>query len=216
MNIKEKLSQINIGYSLLLPGLLFGFFLISFILNQLSHYFFDPKNVTNTVRVQLPVDHTVVSIPEKIVKSESFEVSLQFSTNKLARRINEIVSSAAKGTTFHGITGEVSSDMSAEISGMSFEIDRIGPQPQLIMMDDKARWTWRILAEEPGRHKLDFRLYLVSRDNGRENKHVVNIAQADLYTHPEASAGLGQRIMWALLLLIAIGAVWRFRPFMRR
>ena len=92
MNIKEKLGQLNVGYSLLLPGLFMVFFLISFILNQLSHYFFDPKNVANTVRVQLPVDHAVVSIPKKITQSQPFEVSLQFATDRLAHRINHIIS----------------------------------------------------------------------------------------------------------------------------
>lgn len=215
MNLKEKLGQINFGYSLLLPGLLMGFFLISFILNQLSHYLFDPKNDTNTVRVQLPVDHTVVSIPKKITQSQSFEVSLQFATDRLARRINHIISTAAKGTTFHGITGVVSSNMSAEVNGLTFELDRIGPQPQLLMMNDKAQWTWQVLATEPGRHKLYFRLHLVSRDDGRENKHVVDIAQASIYTHHNTTNGLGQRMIWLILLLITLAIAWRFKYLIR-
>lgn len=210
MNIKEKLGLTHIHYNLLLPGLLTGFFLISFLLNQLSHYFFDPIDTVNTIRIQLPVDHSVVNIPDKIAQFEEFEVSLQLSTEQLARRINDIISSAAKGTAIHGITGSVSSNMSAEVIGSAFKINHTGPQSQLIMVNNKARWTWRALAEESGRHMLVFRLHLVSRHNGREDKHIVDIAQANLYIRPSTSNGLGSRVIWVTLFLIILAITWRF------
>ena len=126
--MRETEPQSGLNFNFIVPvAMLAVLLLVPFSINALLH-FMASKKVLNPVVMKLPVDSTVVSIPSEVKQYESFDVALNLETKRLAKFLNELVSTASEGTSIQGITGMVSANMKAEIDGAAFEIDRLGPQ----------------------------------------------------------------------------------------
>ena len=205
----------KISYKMLLPGLLAGLLLLSFVMNEFSHFMISEQRITNTFFMKLPLDNAAVIVPSEIVKFAPFEVTLQFDTKRLANRINKIVASASQGASIQNIVGAVSSRMKAEVVGEDFRIEPLGPQEALIMVKDETIWAWRMSAEESGRYIFKFRLHLLTHDAGQESEKIVDVAEANVFVQENQSTWLRHKWSWVVTLLMLLVIGWglhcRFR-----
>lgn len=160
--------------------------------------------------MKLPVDNTAIVTPAEAKQYEGFEVSLQLDTKRLADLVNEIGRISTAGTNIQGISGMISPEMKAEISGENFSIDNLGPQEQLYLLDGKTHWTWYVIPESSGRNMLKFYLHLLTYDDGKTVPMVVGVADVNIVIIPNPSVWMARNWGWLAAFLILTVVGWRF------
>ncbi len=209
---KEDPKEVFV-FNLLMPAaLLLVLLVVPVTINTFMHYVSNSKQL-NPLIMKIPVDSSGIIIPPKVKQYEGFEVSVNLDTQQLAGFLNRIVSMASEGTALQGITGEVSSNMRAEIVGKNFEIDNQGPQDQLYGYDGLTEWSWYVIPESSGKQLLNIRLHLVTHGEGQQHIKVVDLAEASFMV--EASPIEWFMRNWIWIILIALSPV-AFRMIKRR
>ncbi|MBA2483260.1 MAG: hypothetical protein H0V39_02340 [Nitrosomonas sp.] len=158
------------------------------------------------------MDSSAFTVPTEVRQYEGFEVSMHLATRKLADLINKIGAMSTEGTGIQGITGKVSPEMKAEIVGEDFIIENQGPQEQLYMMDDETHWTWYVIAESSGTHKIKFRLHVHTYAEGKDTPVIIDVAEANVNVEGNFAGWMARNWWWmALLLIIPIVGLLRWR-----
>lgn len=133
--MRDSGRESGLNINLIVPiALLAVLLIVPFSINSLLH-FFTVKRQSTPVIMKIPVDSSAINLPHQAKQYESFEVSLNLQTEQLAKFINEIVSTAAEGTSYQGIVGHVSTRMKAEIAGDNWIIDLENEQEQFPLIE---------------------------------------------------------------------------------
>ena len=210
MSHPEKETEEGIGSKLILPGavLLVALF-IPFSINYFMHIVSADKLRSIPLVMKLPVDNSAIITPTEVKQYEGFEVSLRIDTTRLAGLINEVQRISTGGANMQGISGTISPDMKAEITGESFIINNEGPQEQLYLLDGKTHWTWYLTPESSGRNMLKFHLHLLTYDDGKTVPMVVDVADVNIVAMPNPSIWMARNWGWLAVFLILAIVGWR-------
>ncbi|SDY99744.1 hypothetical protein [Nitrosomonas halophila] len=204
------MRRIYLRFSMLLPVLLAAILFIPFVMNFLAHAWFGEKQFAPLVMTKLPVDSSAISLPDQVKQFESFTVGLQLDTEKLARRINNIVEKSPAGISLQGVSGRVFPEMQAELSGDTFDIHPPEPQAQLYSNHGDTSWSWAITPDTPGRHALSLKLHLQTADTSQEHPQIVELAEIQVFVEKNTAEWMKRYGIWyiAIALLVA-GWVWK-------
>lgn len=201
--MRNSESESGLNFNLLMPiALLVVLLIVPFSINSFMH-FMSGKRQFNPVIMKLPMDSTAITIPSMIKQYESFEVALNLETKQLSKFLNEIVATASEGTSIQGVTGVVSSNMRAEITGEGFEIDKQGPQQPASAYSGTASWRWRVTPESSGSHDLKFQLHLLTQETGRQSTKTLDFAEARFSVQANPLEWMKRHWFWIALLLFA-------------
>lgn len=189
--------------------------IVPFTMNYLSHLMSEAREAAIPLIIKLPVvDSSAFTVPSEVRQYEGFEVSMHLATRKLADLINKIGAMSTEGTGIQGITGKVSPEMEAEIVGDDFIIENPGPQEQLYMMDDETHWTWYVIPESSGSHKIKFRLHVHTYAQGKDTPIIIDVAEANVNVQGNFAGWMARNWWWmALLLIIPIVGLLRWRYY---
>ncbi|MDH5480729.1 MAG: hypothetical protein OEX11_08220 [Nitrosomonas sp.] len=192
----------DLSFDLMMPAaLLLVLLMVPFSINTMMHYVSKSKQFHPLI-MKIPIDSSGIIIPSEVKQYEGFKVSLNLKTQQLADFINEMVSIASEGTAIQSITGEVSPNMRAEIVGEDFLIDNPGPQDQLYGYDGLTEWSWHVIPESSGKQVLNFRLHLLTHDNGQQNIKVVDLAEASFLVESSPLEWLARNWLWIILVAL--------------
>lgn len=206
--MRDTEPQSGLNFNFIVPvAMLVVLLLVPFSINALLH-FMASKKVLNPVVMKLPVDSTVVSIPSEVKQYESFDVSLNLETKRLAKFLNEIVATASEGTSIKGITGVISANMKAEIDGAAFEIDRLGPQEPFSDYDGTAKWRWRVTPESSGAQALTIRLHLSTQHDAQFDSRVLELAETNFAVEANTTEWLKRNMLWVVLVLLVPAGIF--------
>jgi hypothetical protein len=206
--MRDTEPQSGLNFNFIVPvAMLVVLLLVPFSINALLH-FMASKKVLNPVVMKLPVDSTVVSIPSEVKQYESFDVSLNLETKRLAKFLNEIVATASEGTSIKGITGVISANMKAEIDGAAFEIDRLGPQEPFSDYDGTAKWRWRVTPESSGAQALTIRLHLSTQHDAQFDSRVLELAETNFAVEANTTEWIKRNMLWVVLALLALSGAF--------
>jgi len=177
----EKIMESSINTSFLMPvALLLVLLVIPFSINSFMHMMANKNQFVYPVIMKLPLDSSIVTAPTEAKQYEGFEVNLQVNTRMLAEFINDIVAISSEGTSIQGITGFISPNMKAEITGEDFRIDNAGAQNQAYGLQDATEWNWRVVPESSGVQTIHFKMHVTSIENDRQKVNVIELAQANI------------------------------------
>ena len=186
--------------------------IVPFTMNYLSHLMSAAREAAIPLVIKLPVvDSAAFNVPSEVRQYEGFEVSMHVATRKLADLINKIGSMSTEGTGIQGITGKVSPEMEAEISGDGFIIDNQGPQEQLYVMDDETHWTWYVIPESSGNRKIKFRLHVHTYAEGKDTPNIIDVAEANVNVRGNFAGWMSRNWGWLALLLIIPIVGWQYK-----
>lgn len=76
---------------MVLPTLIAAILLVPFVMNFLAHAWFGEKHFPPLVKMKLPADSSVITLPREVKQFKPFEITLRLDTKELALRINDIV-----------------------------------------------------------------------------------------------------------------------------
>lgn len=206
--MRETEPQSGLNFNFLVPvAMLAVLLLVPFSINALLHLMAS-KKVMNPVVMKLPVDSSMISIPSEVKQYESFDVALNLETKRLAKFLNELVSTASEGTSIQGITGVVSANMKAEIDGAAFEIDKLGPQEPFSDYDGTAKWRWRVTPESSGAQALTIRLHLSTQHDAQFDSRVLELAETNFAVEGNTTEWMKRNILWVVLALLAPAGIF--------
>lgn len=210
--MRNSESESGNNLNLLLPiALLAVLLIVPFSINALMHML-AAKRVSSPLIMKIPFDSQTISIPEKIKQYQDFEVTLNLDTNQLAKFLNEIVSTAAEGTSIQGIIGTVSPSMKAEVVSEVFKIDKLGPQDPFSAYNNNAKWRWLVTPEASGTHSLKIQLHLSTQHNGKQTTKVLDFAEANFAVEANMAEWLNRNAVWIMLFLtIPAILIWKLR-----
>lgn len=210
MNHSTNETEEGFGSKLILPAaLLLVLLFVPFSINYFMHAVSADKHRSIPLVMKLPVDHSAIITPAEVKQYEGFEVSLRIDTARLAGLINEIQRISTGGANIQGISGTISPEMKAEITGEGFTINNKGPQEQLYLLDGKTHWTWHLTPESSGRNLLKFHLHLLTYDDGKTVPMVVDVADVNIVAMPNPSVWMARNWGWAAAFLILVIVGWR-------
>jgi len=195
--------------SLLMPA---AFLLVLLVIPLIHSYIHSVKSKYHPVYpviMKIPIDSSVITAPFEAKQYEGFEVKLNLDTPQLAKLFNEIVSVAAKGTSIQGVTGLVSPNMKAEITGKHFGIENSGPQEQLFVFNKFTEWKWHVVPESSGVQTIQFKLHLTMTENNQQKVKVVNLAEANIQIESNLSMWLAYNWWMVVLLTLFVFAGWK-------
>lgn len=210
MSHPEKEEE-GLGSKLIVPAALFLVLLIvPFSINYFMHVISADKLRSIPLVMKLPVDNSAIVTPAEVKQYEGFEVSLRIDTTRLAGLINEVQRISTGGANMQGISGTISPEMKAEITGENFTINNEGPQEQLYILDGKTHWTWYLTPESSGRNMLKFHLHLLTYDDGKTVPMVVDVADVNIVATPNPSVWMARNWGWLAAFFILVIVGWRF------
>lgn len=202
-----------INFSLLLPLLLVAILFVPYAMNFLAHAWFGEKQFNSLVMTRLPVDGSVVNLPDEIKQYEPFTVTLRLDTDKLAQRINKIVEKSPAGISIQNITGRVFPEMQVELTTALLSYEPHGPQPQLYTSYGETNWAWTVTPDESGRHAIQVRLHLQTSNNGQTETKAVDLAEIQIFVQKNPAEWMRRYGYWLIMvLLIGASIWWKFRP----
>ena len=200
----------GLGSKLIIPSaVLIVALFIPFSINYFMHVVSAERIRSIPLVMKLPVDNSAIVTPAEVKQYESFEVSLRLDTNRLAGLINEVQRISIGGANIQGISGTISPEMRAEITGDNFTINNQGPQEQLYQLNDKTHWTWRITPESSGRNLLKFHLHLLTYDDGKTVPMIVEVADVNIVAIPNPSVWMARNWGWVAAFFILAIVGWR-------
>ncbi len=201
----------GLGSKLILPAaLLLVLLIVPFSINYFMHVISAERLRSTPLTMKLPVDNSAIVVPAEVKQYEGFEVSLRLDTDRLAGLINEVRRISTPGTKIQGISGMISPEMKAEITGENFTINNQGPQEQLYILEDKTHWTWHITPESSGRSLLKFHLHLLTYDDDKTAPMIVDVADVNIVATPNPSVWIARNWAWLVALSIVFVVGWRF------
>ena len=201
----------GLGSKLIVPAALFLVLLIvPFSINYFMHVISADKQRSIPLVMKLPVDNSAIVTPAEVKQYEGFEVSLRIDTTRLAGLINEVQRISTGGANMQGISGTISPEMKAEITGENFTINHEGPQEQLYILDGKTHWTWYLTPESSGRNMLKFHLHLLTYDDGKSVPMIVDVADVNIVATPNPSVWMSRNWGWLVAFFILVIVGWRF------
>lgn len=210
MSRTEDEQEADLNSRILLPiALLLVLLFIPFSINYFMHVISAEKQRSIPLVMKLPVDNSAIVTPAEVKQYESFEVSLRIDTERLAGLFNEVARISTAGTNIQGISGLISPDMRAEITGENFTINNEGPQDQLYLLDNKTHWTWRVTPESSGLNMIKFHLHLLSYDDGKSAPIIVDVADVNIAVTPNPSVWMARNWGWLAAFLIVFVVAWR-------
>ena len=202
-NPEEDNMKSSTNTSLLMPvALVLVLLLIPFSLNSLMHMLASKNQFIHPVIMKIPIDSSAVTAPIEAKQYEGFEVKLNVDTQQLAEFINEIVSVASVGTSIQGITGFVSPNMQAEITGENIRIDSPGPQQQMYIFNDATEWKWQVIPESSGTQTIKFKMHVTSTELDHQKINVIELAQANIAV--ESNPSMWMMYNWWIFALLAL------------
>ena len=198
-----KKEEEGLGSKLIIPcAVLIVALFIPFSINYFMHVVSADRLRSIPLVMKLPVDNSAIVTPAEVKQYEGFEVSLRIDTTRLADLINEVQRISTGGANMQGISGTISPEMKAEITGESFIINNEGPQEQLYLLDGKTHWTWHLTPESSGRNLLKFHLHLLTYDDGKSVPMVVDVADVNIVAKPNPSVWMARNWGWVAAFLI--------------
>jgi len=159
--------------------------------------------------MKIPIDSEVITAPSEARQYQGFEVKLNLDTQQFAKVINDIVSVASKGTSIQGVTGLISSNMKAEISGKNFRIENSGPQEQLFALSNFTEWKWYVVPESSGLQTIQFKLHLTTTENNQQKVKVITLAEANIQIEKNLSMWLAYNWWLIILFTLLVFAGWK-------
>lgn len=210
--MRKSEPESGLNFNLIMPAaLLLVLLIVPFSINSFMH-FMSGKRQFNPVVMKLPVDSSAISIPASAKQYESFDVGLNLETKQLAKFLNEIIATASEGTSIQGITGVVSPIMKAEVVGVDFEVDRLGPQDPGSDYDGSARWRWRVTPESAGEQILKFQLHLSTQHNAQMDTKILDLAEASFSVQASPLEWMKRNVLWiALVLMLSVAVLFGLR-----
>ncbi len=200
-----------INFSWLLPLLLAAILLVPYAMNFLAHAWFGEKQFKSLVMTRLPVDGSVINLPDEIKQYEPFTVTLQLDTDKLAQRISRIVEKSASGVSIQQIEGKVYSEMQAELETL-LSYEPPGPQSQSYASYGESSWAWTVTPNGSGRHAMQVKLHLQTDHPVQTGAKVVNLAEIQIFVQKNPAEWMRRYGNWLIIvLLLAAGIWWKFR-----
>ena len=199
------MSKIKISFEMILPALLIILLLIPYTLNRIGHSLYGIKQFPPVIMMKLPVDHSVINLPQAVKELQSFNVALELDTKVLIKRINDILDKSSHGIALQGLTAQVLPGMQAEIVGVNFQIDQPGPHAELFSNNRQTLWAWNIIPKKVGRQSLNLLLHLETADGGQQPRKVVELAEIQMYVEHNPEAWLKQNAWWMILISIVMG-----------
>lgn len=180
-NELEKIMESSTNTSFLMPvALLLVLLIIPFSINSFLHMLANKNQFVYPVIMKLPMDNNAVIAPTEAKQYEGFDVSLRVNTQVLAEFINDLVEISSAGTSIQGITGFISPNMKAEITGDDFRIENSGAQNQSYGLQDTTEWTWRVVPESSGVQTIHFKMHVTSIEYDHQKTNIVELAQANI------------------------------------
>lgn len=177
----EKIMESSVNTSFLMPvALLLVLLVIPFSINSFMHMLANKNQFVYPVIMKIPLDNNAVAAPTEVKQYEGFDVALKVNTQILAEFINDIVAISSEGMSIQGITGFISPNMKAEITGEDFRIENPGPQNQLYGLQDTKEWKWRVIPESSGVQTIKFRMHVTSTEYGHQKANVIELAEANI------------------------------------
>ncbi len=207
-------QESNTNTNLLIPAALLLVLLAVPLIHSYMHSVKSKYHPVYPVVMKIPIDSGVITAPSEAKQYEGFEVKLNLDTQQLAKVINEVVSVVSKGTSMQGVTGLVSSDLKAEISGKNFRIENLGPQEQLFVYNNITEWKWHVEPESFGVQTIEFKLHLTTTENNQQKVKVINLAEANIQIESNLSMWLAYNWWLIALLTLLVFAGWKvFRRY---
>lgn len=204
----------SINTSWLMPvALLLVLLVIPFSINSFMHMLATKNQYVHPVIMKIPIDNSAVTVPPEVKQYESFEVALNVNTQQLAEIINEIVAMSSEGTSIQGITGFVSPNMKAEITGEEFRIENPGPQEQLYILNDTTEWKWQVVPKSSGVQTIQFKLHVTSTENDQQEVSVIELAEANISV--DSNPVMWIRHNWWFIILLAAAVFGGWKMFRR-
>ncbi len=206
-------SESSTNTSLLMPAAFLLVLLAIPLIHSYLHSVRSNYHPVYPVVMKIPIDSSVITAPSEAKQYEGFEVKLNLDTQQLAKFFNDIVSVASEGTSIQGVTGLVSSNMKAEISGKHFGIENSGPQEQLFVFNKFTEWKWHVVPESSGIQTIQFKLHLTTTEKNQQKVKVVNLAEANIQIESNLSMWLAYN--WWMVVLLTLLAFTGWKVFCR-
>lgn len=195
--------------SLLMPAALLLVLLAVPLIHSYMHSIKSKYHPVYPLLMKIPIDSSVITAPSEAKQYEGFEVKLNLNTQQFAKFFNRIVSVASEGTSIQGVTGSVSPNMKAEISGNNFHLENTGPQEQLHVLGDFTEWKWHVVPKSSGVQTIQFKLHLTTAEDNQQKVKVVNLAEANIQVERNLSMWLVHNWWLIALLTILVFAGWK-------
>ncbi|GJL76173.1 MAG TPA: hypothetical protein PKM20_01170 [Nitrosomonas sp.] len=196
--------------SLLMPvALLLVLLLIPFSINSFIHFLSSTNQFVHPVIMKIPIDSSAVTAPVEAKQYEGFEVKLNVNTQQLSEFINEIVSIASVGTSIQGITGFISPNMQAEITGEGFRIENPGPQQQMYILGNTTEWKWHVVPKSSGTQTIKFKMHVTSTELDHQKVNVIELAQANVSVDSNPMMWMVYNWWISALLALALFGGWK-------
>lgn len=203
-NDDEKIMESSINTSFLMPvALLIVLLIIPFSINSFMHMMANKNQFVYPVIMKLPLDSNMVTAPTEAKQYDGFDVSLQVNTRILAEFINDIVGMSSEGTSIQGVTGFISPNMKAEITGEDFRIENPGPQNQAYGLQDATEWNWRVVPESSGVQTIHFKMHVTSTEHDHQKVNVIELAQANIVV--DSNPMMWAVYHWWIFALLGLG-----------
>lgn len=204
-------------FNMVLPTLIAAILLVPFVMNFLAHAWFGEKHFPPLVKMKLPADSSVITLPREVKQFKPFEITLRLDTKELALRINDIVKKSQPGTEPQGIHDEIFPEMQAGITGDAFSIDPPEPQIQLFSNQKETHWSWIVTPEKKGRYELSVKLYMQTTETASGHPQTADLAEIQLFVNENPQAWMRTYGIWYITLTLLIaGWWWKKRQIKRR
>ncbi len=209
-NPEQDKMKSSTNTSLLMPvALLLVLLLIPFSINSFIHFLSSSNQFVHPVIMKIPIDSNAVTAPVEAKQYEGFEVKLNVNTQQLSEFINEIVSIASVGTSIQGITGFISPNMQAEISGEDFRIENPGPQQQMYILGNTTEWKWHVVPQSSGTQTIKFKMHVTSTELDHQKVNIIELAQANISVASNPTMWMVYNWWIFVLLALALFGGWK-------
>ncbi|HEU4726847.1 MAG TPA: hypothetical protein VFT22_03130 [Kofleriaceae bacterium] len=114
-----------------------------------------------------------------------------------------------------GATVRTFDRMEAQLTGLGFLIKPIEPDVQAVSRGKPTHWSWEVVPEDPGAHKLHLQLYARIPVQGSDTPLAVRTDERDIdvdITVPQRVSGFVAKHLewlWAVLLVPLAGYSWK-------